>query len=219
MDEGRHALNQARQRFGERTPLETLISIPVLTAQDVIQHFLNQHSDPVTRGDTDLMPLGRNVREPPAWLPGAPQFRPTNYRPPSDYPELPSGAPQTYGPSNPYNQSSSSSSSSSAAPPQAASSSSSSSSAHAPAAPAVPYTVYNDVDEWLDNVKNRGALVEQIYKRPGWARAMGVENSRGYSSEDQSRILRQKLKQMSRRELARILIHLDEQAGHRRSDS
>ena len=78
--------------------------------------------------------------------------------------------------------------------------------------------MYNDVDEWLANVKSKGALVEEIYKRPGWAAAMGVQNSKGYSSDNQSEILRNKLKKMDRAELARILIHLDSRAGHRRND-
>ena len=219
MDEGRHALNQARQRFGERAPLETLISIPVLTAQDVIQHFLNQHSDLLaarsndllTAGDTDLLPVGRNVRMPPAWLPGAPQFRPTNYQPSSSNSSaqmaLPAGTPETYGPENPYNQSSSSSSSAH----QEASSSSS-----RPRHDAT-FLVYRDVDEWLANVPNRGGLVEQIWRRPGWMRVMGVEDLRRGSQRQGD--FKEQIRRMSRRELARLLVYLDEQAGFRRTDT
>ena len=202
-NEGRWIMDQVADRWRERTPLETLISIPVLTAQDIITHLLSANQDPVTKDDTELLPLGRNIRDPPPWLAGAPEFKPRNYQPSQSVPALPDSAPQSYGPSKPYSLPSSSSSSPA---PQTSSSSSSSRSA--------PYTVYNNVDEWLENVKNRGAMVEEIYKRPGWGAALGVINSKGYSSDNQSQILRDKLKKMSRKELARILIHLDAQAGH-----
>jgi hypothetical protein len=196
-DLGKYALDAAYPDWRNKSPLELLIEIPKLTAQDIIRNLLTQED-----AMDDPEPIRRNVRDPPPWLPGAPEFKPRSYQP-----AIPDTKPESYGPSNPPPRSSSSS----AAPPRAEPSST------APPQ-AANYTVYNDVEEWLANVKNRGALVEEIYKRPGWAAAMGVQNSKGYSSYNQSEILRNKLKKMDRAELARILIHLDSRAGHRRND-
>ena len=162
----------AYPNWRNKSALELLIEIPKLAAQDIIRNLLTQEDD-LTWDDPE--PSGRNVRDPPPWLPGAPEFKPRSYQPAVAYTK-----PESYGPSNPPPRSSSSSSS--AAPPRAEPSS---------AAPpqAANYTVYNDVDEWLANVKSKGALVEEIYKRPGWAAAMGVQNSKGYSSDNQSEIL------------------------------
>ena len=185
-DIGKGALDIAYPDWRNKSPLELLIEIPKLTAQDIIRNLLTQED-----AMDDLEPSGRNVRDPPPWLPGAPEFKPRSYQPAVAYTK-----PESYGPSNPPSRSSSSS----AAPPRAE--------------PSANYPVYNDVEEWLEKVKSKGALVEEIYKRPGWAAAMGVQNSKGYSSDNQSEILRNKLKKMDRMELARILIHLDSRAGH-----
>jgi len=200
-DLGKGALDIAYPNWRNKSPLELLIEIPKLTAQDIIRNLLTQEDD-LTRGDTELLPIGRNVRDPPPWLPGAPEFKPRSYQP-----AIPYTKPESYGPSNPPPRSSSSS----AAPPRAEPSST------APPQ-AANYTVYNNVGEWLEKVKSKGALVEEIYKRDGWRAAMGVQNSKGYSSDNQSQILRNKLGKMDRMELARILIHLDKQAGHIMND-
>ena len=91
------------------------------------------------------------------------------------------------------------------------SSSSSSSSAPRPAAPR--YTSYNTVQEWLANVKNRGAMVEELYKRPGWAKAVGITNEKGYHGSNSREELAKKLKKMKREDLAKILIYLDAPGG------
>ena len=52
-NEWRWIIDQATNRWRESTPLETLISIPVLTAQDLI--------DPAT-GDTELLPVALHPR-------------------------------------------------------------------------------------------------------------------------------------------------------------
>jgi putative protein kinase ArgK-like GTPase of G3E family len=68
------------------------------------------------------------------------------------------------------------------------------------------------VQEWLTHVKNRGVLVEEIYKRPGWAAALGITDAQGFHRADSSEELRRKLKTMTRAELATILIYLDSQS-------
>jgi hypothetical protein len=71
------------------------------------------------------------------------------------------------------------------------------------------------VGEWLANVPNRGALFEEITKRPGWEEHFGITDSRGYHRGDSAAILRQKILQMPREEMARVLIYLDTKAGHK----
>ena len=101
-NEGRWIRDQVADRWRDSTPLESLIRIPVLTAQDLIQHMENAAKrrqvrvDPST-GDTELLPITRNIRDPPPWLSGAPEFVPRNRRSPQDIPTVP----RSYGPSNP----------------------------------------------------------------------------------------------------------------------
>jgi hypothetical protein len=69
------------------------------------------------------------------------------------------------------------------------------------------------VDEWLANVPNRGALFEEISKRPGWAEHFGIIDSSGSHRGNSSEMLREKIQKMDTKELARVLIYLDTQAG------
>ena len=55
-------------------------------------------------------------------------------------------------------------------------------------------------EEWLGFSRNKGTLVEEIYKRPGWANVIRHANSRE---------LRKKLAALSAEDLATILVKLD----------
>jgi hypothetical protein len=63
-----------------------------------------------------------------------------------------------------------------------------------------PETSYDNADEWLQHVSNRGALVEELYKRPNWKSFIGA-----HSTPE----LRKKLLQLSPHDLAEILVKLD----------
>jgi hypothetical protein len=78
--------------------------------------------------------------------------------------------------------------------------------------------VYSDVKEWLANVRTKGALFEEITKRQGWEELFGITDSRGHHRGDSAAILRQKILQMPREELARVLIYLDTKAGHKHTE-
>ena len=132
-DLGKYALDTAYPDWRNKSPLELLIEIPKLTAQDIIRNLLTQEDD-LTWDDPE--PSGRNVRDPPPWIPGAPEFKPRNYQP-----AIPYTKPESYGPSNPPPRSSSSSS---AASPRAEPSSTAPPQAQPQAA---KYIVYNDVSE------------------------------------------------------------------------
>ena len=196
--EGRWIRDQVADRWRDSTPLESLIRIPVLTAQDLIRHMEDSAKrravpiDPST-GDTELLPITRNIRDPPPWLSGAPEFVPRTRRSPPDIPTVP----RSYGPSNPPPASNGASSSSSSSP---------------------PYRVYNNVDEWLENVPNRGALFEEIVKRPGWAEHFGITDGSGGHRGNSSEMLREKIQKMDVKELARVLIYLDTKAGHKHAE-
>lgn len=60
---------------------------------------------------------------------------------------------------------------------------------------------YDSTQEWLEYSKNRGALVEELYKRPNWRSFIHV-------SKDKNE-LRKKLLTLSPSELAEILVKLD----------
>ena len=74
------------------------------------------------------------------------------------------------------------------------------------------------MDEWLANVPNRGALFEEITKRPGWAEHFGITDSRGQHRGDASEILREKMQKMPLKEMARVSIYLDTKAGHKHAE-
>jgi hypothetical protein len=60
---------------------------------------------------------------------------------------------------------------------------------------------YKTPEEWLSFSKNRGVLVEQIYKRSNWKQALGVS-----AEKDE---IRKKLLKMKSHDLAQILVDLD----------
>ena len=71
---------------------------------------------------------------------------------------------------------------------------------------------YATPEEWLTSGhSNKGFLIEEIYKRPGWAQLMGVADKSGYHSRTGSTEFAQNLKKMSRQDLAQVLVHLDKQ--------
>ena len=55
-------------------------------------------------------------------------------------------------------------------------------------------------------------MVEELYKRPGWAKAVGITNAQGYHGSNSRKELAKKLKKM-REDLAKILIYLDAPGG------
>ena len=55
--------------------------------------------------------------------------------------------------------------------------------------------------------KSKGYLIEQIYKKPGWARMFGREDANGYTN-DETDIFRKRLGRMTSKELAEILLQL-----------
>jgi len=62
-----------------------------------------------------------------------------------------------------------------------------------------------EVDEL--SKKPKGYLIEQIYKKPGWARMFGREDSNGYTN-DETDVFRKRLGRMKPKELAEILLRL-----------
>ena len=69
---------------------------------------------------------------------------------------------------------------------------------------------YSTVDEWLKFSKNKGTLVEEIYKRPGWQKLLGVAHM--YSSKEspnKTGEFRKHLLKLKPTDLAEILITLD----------
>ena len=67
------------------------------------------------------------------------------------------------------------------------------------------YDSTDEVDELAK--KGKGYLVEEIYKRPGWAHLFGREDSKGYTTDDVT-LFRKRLGQMSQRDLAKVLVSL-----------
>ncbi len=67
----------------------------------------------------------------------------------------------------------------------------------------------NNKEEELDELskKGKGYLIEQIYKKPGWARMFGREDANGYTN-DETEIFRKRLGRMKPKELAEILLRL-----------
>ena len=63
-----------------------------------------------------------------------------------------------------------------------------------------------DVDELAK--KGKGFLVEEIYKKPGWANLFGREDAKGYTNDDVT-MFRKKLGKMSPRDLAKVLVSLN----------
>ena len=63
-----------------------------------------------------------------------------------------------------------------------------------------------DVDELAK--KGKGFLVEEIYKKPGWANLFGREDANGYTNDDVT-MFRKKLGKMSPRDLAKVLVSLN----------
>ena len=55
--------------------------------------------------------------------------------------------------------------------------------------------------------KSKGYLIEQIYKKPGWARMFGREDANGYTN-DETDLFRKRLGRMTSKELAEILLRL-----------
>ena len=56
-------------------------------------------------------------------------------------------------------------------------------------------------------------MVEELYKRPGWAKAVGITNEQGYHGSNSREELAKKLRKMKREDLAKILIYLDAPGG------
>jgi hypothetical protein len=56
--------------------------------------------------------------------------------------------------------------------------------------------------------KSKTALMEEIYKQPGWAHLFGRTDSRGYTKDDKGE-WRKKMKDMSQEDLAKILVELE----------
>ena len=56
--------------------------------------------------------------------------------------------------------------------------------------------------------KTKTALMEEIYKQPGWANLFGMTDSRGYTKEDKGG-WRRKMRDMSQHDLAEILVKLE----------
>ena len=71
------------------------------------------------------------------------------------------------------------------------------------------YVSYNTISEWETKGKTKGLLVEQVYMRPNWADFLGVVNASGFHKADSGGELRQKLGKMTRKDLAKLLLHLD----------
>jgi hypothetical protein len=88
-------------------------------------------------------------------------------------------------------------SSSSAAPPQAQA-------APAQVAAERPEHSYNTVAEWIAFAGNKQALTEQLNKRPEW---------RELTNDLDSVEMRNKMKKMTREDMAKMLMKLDERAG------
>ena len=61
---------------------------------------------------------------------------------------------------------------------------------------------YSAVEEWMRYSPNRGALVEQLYKREGWQRLLRLS---GAKSE-----LRRKMGSLTPEEIARLIIKMDQ---------
>ena len=59
---------------------------------------------------------------------------------------------------------------------------------------------YSTADEWLEYVRNKGALVEELYKRPNWTTFIKHHNTPE---------LRKKIGKMTPRDLAEIIVKLD----------
>jgi hypothetical protein len=74
------------------------------------------------------------------------------------------------------------------------------SAAAAPGAPASENS-YGSTKEWLEYSKNRGVLVEELYKRPNWRQFI--------SAAGEKNDLRKKLLRLSPKDLAEILVKLD----------
>ena len=55
--------------------------------------------------------------------------------------------------------------------------------------------------------KSKTALMEEIYKKPGWASLFGRTDSKGYTKDDKG-TWRQKMRDMSQRDLAEVLVQL-----------
>lgn len=64
----------------------------------------------------------------------------------------------------------------------------------------------DDIDELAK--RGKGYLVEEIYKRPGWAHMFGREDANGYTTDDVT-MFRKKLGKMSPRDLAKVLVSLN----------
>jgi hypothetical protein len=62
--------------------------------------------------------------------------------------------------------------------------------------------------DYMKQYPNKGSLVEEIYKRPGWGRLMGVAEENGYHSSDTG-AFRIRLSKMSKKDLAEVLVSLD----------
>jgi len=56
--------------------------------------------------------------------------------------------------------------------------------------------------------KGKGFLVEELYKTKGWREVFEQEDARGYAN-DESALFRKKLGQMSKRDLAEVLVKLN----------
>ena len=61
---------------------------------------------------------------------------------------------------------------------------------------------YSTVEEWMRYSHNRGALVEQLYKREGWQKLLRLSQPKNE--------LRAKLLRLSPEEIARLIIKLDQ---------
>ena len=85
--------------------------------------------------------------------------------------------------------------------PQARFHSGSASSSSTQARGSRPEVSYDSTQEWLEYSRNRGALVEELYKRPNWRSFITVTKEKDE--------LRKKLLKMSPEELAEILVKLD----------
>jgi hypothetical protein len=70
-----------------------------------------------------------------------------------------------------------------------------------PPAPRRPDVTFDTAQEWLEYSRNRGVLVEQLYKRPNWRQCLNVAREKND--------LRKKLLSMTSEDLVELLVQLD----------
>jgi hypothetical protein len=63
----------------------------------------------------------------------------------------------------------------------------------------------------LASKSTKTGLMEEIYQKPGWAHLFGRTDSRGYTKDDKNE-WRKKMRDMSKEDLAKVLIELESQS-------